>query len=85
MTRTAPAACRPHGRPLHALAVALSALFAAAGSQSAVAAEPNFPITSQQRSTAQQVAQSGVALSELAPNAPELLDAHFVAAHLRHS
>lgn len=72
MTRTAPAACRPHGRPLHALAVALSALFAAAGSQSAVAAEPNFPITSQQRSTAQQVAQSGVALSELAPNAPDI-------------
>ena len=37
----------------------------------AAAAEPNFPITSQQRSTAQQVAQAGVPLSELAPNAPE--------------
>jgi LysM domain len=35
------------------------------------AAEPRFPITSQQRSTAQQVAQAGVPLSELAPNAPD--------------
>ena len=30
-----------------------------------------FPITSEQRSTAEQVAQAGVPLSELAPNAPE--------------
>jgi nucleoid-associated protein YgaU len=30
----------------------------------------NFPITPQQRDTAAQVAQSGVALSELSPNAP---------------
>jgi hypothetical protein len=37
----------------------------------AAAAEPNFPITPQQRSTAQQVAQAGVPLSELAPNAPD--------------
>jgi nucleoid-associated protein YgaU len=36
-----------------------------------LAAEPNFPITPQQRSTAQQVAQDGVPLSELAPNAPD--------------
>jgi hypothetical protein len=35
------------------------------------AAAPNFPITPQQRGTAQQVAQSGVPLSELAPNAPD--------------
>ena len=35
------------------------------------AAEPNFPVTSAQRSTAQQVAQAGVPLSELAPNAPD--------------
>ena len=33
--------------------------------------EPNFPITPGQRATANQVAQAGVALSELAPNAPE--------------
>jgi hypothetical protein len=31
----------------------------------------NFPITSGQRSTASQVAQAGVPLSELAPNAPD--------------
>jgi hypothetical protein len=31
----------------------------------------DYPITSQQRSTAQRVAQDGVALSELAPNAPD--------------
>lgn len=35
------------------------------------AAEPNRPITAQQRQTAQQVAQAGVPLSELAPNAPD--------------
>ena len=32
---------------------------------------PNFPVTPQQRGTAQQVAQAGVPLSELAPDAPE--------------
>ena len=41
----------------------------------AVAALPalavNFPVTPQQRGTAQQVAQAGVPLSELAPNAPD--------------
>jgi hypothetical protein len=35
-------------------------------------AEPNFPITGKQRSTAQQVAQAGVPLSELADNAPDV-------------
>lgn len=34
-------------------------------------AAPNFPISAQQRETAQKVASAGVALSELAPNAPE--------------
>lgn len=59
-----------HGlRPARAaLAAALLALGAAG---QAVAAEPNFPITPQQRGTAQQVAQAGVPLSELAPNAPD--------------
>jgi len=47
----------------------LVGVLAAAGA--ARAAEPNFPISPKQRSTAQQVAQSGVALSELAPNAPD--------------
>ena len=36
-----------------------------------LAAEPNFPITPQQRSTARQVAEAGVPLSALAPNAPD--------------
>lgn len=51
----------------HLLLPALVALACSAAS----AAEPNFPITNQQRNTAQQVAQAGVPLSELAPNAPE--------------
>jgi hypothetical protein len=55
----------------------LVCLFAAAGSGAslsvgpAFAAEPNFPVSPEQRSTAQQVAQAGVPLSELAPNAPD--------------
>ena len=32
---------------------------------------PNFPITPQQKATAQQVSQAGVPLSELSPNAPD--------------
>lgn len=51
-------------------ALALPLSLAAIG-VTAVAAEPNFPITQQQRSTAQQVAQAGVPLSELAPDAPD--------------
>jgi len=51
---------------------ALAALWAGASLLSGpAAAQPNFPITPQQRSTAQQVAQAGVPLSELAPNAPD--------------
>ena len=48
-----------------ALAVTL-----AASAVSALAAG-DYPVTPQQRSTAQKVAQVGVALSELAPNAPD--------------
>jgi nucleoid-associated protein YgaU len=48
---------------------ALAAL--AAGLAAAPALAQNYPITSGQRSTAEQVAQAGVPLSELAPNAPE--------------
>jgi hypothetical protein len=47
---------------------AAALLLAAAGT--AVAAG-NYPITPEQRSTAQQVAQAGVPLSELSPNAPD--------------
>ena len=38
----------------------------------AVAAEPNFPITPQQRATAQRAAEAGVPLSELLPDAPDI-------------
>ena len=54
-------------RPL-ALGVLGTALWLAG--HAAVAA-PNYPVTPAQRGTAQQVAQTGVALSELAPNAPD--------------
>lgn len=40
-------------------------------SSAATADSPNYPITPQQRSTAQKVAEAGVPLSELAPNAPD--------------
>jgi len=48
----------------------LGALLLAAGT-TAGWAQPNFPISPTQRATAQQVAQAGVALSDLAPNAPD--------------
>ena len=51
-----------------ALTLGLAALVTSTG---AAAAGPDFPISAQQRSTAQQVAQAGVPLSELAPNAPD--------------
>jgi hypothetical protein len=56
---------RRHSRALTALA--LVSCVAAAGSALAT----NFPVTPGQRGTAQQVAQTGVPLSELAPNAPD--------------
>ena len=49
---------------------ALLAAAAAFSTSMAVQAQ-NYPITQQQRATAQQAAQSGVPLSELAPNAPD--------------
>ena len=51
-------------------AASIAALLAAVLS-AAPAAAVNYPITEKQRSTAQKVASAGVALSELAPNAPE--------------
>ena len=39
--------------------------------QAQAQAAPDYPITSQQRATAQQVSQAGVPLSELSPNAPD--------------
>ena len=57
---------RRHASSLATTAVA-SALMLAVGSAGAV----NYPVTPQQRGTAQQVAQTGVPLSELAPDAPD--------------
>lgn len=57
----------PLNRGGRAWALALLGLAAGVGS---VAAQ-NFPITPAQRATAQQVAHNGVALEELAPNAPD--------------
>jgi len=51
---------------LNCAAFALTALVA-----TSVADAATYPITPQQRSTAQQVASAGVPLSELAPNAPD--------------
>ena len=53
-----------HSRPL-ACALAVLATTASSGSWAV-----DFPVTSGQRSTAEQVAQAGVPISDLAPNAP---------------
>ena len=46
---------------------------AAAGTAGfAVAAEPNFPITPEQRATAKRTAETGVPLSEIKPDAPDV-------------
>lgn len=60
--------CLPRGGwGTWACAAALLLGTTAAGAQ----AFPNLPVSPEQRATAQQVAQAGVPLSELAPNAPE--------------
>jgi hypothetical protein len=63
-----------HSRAYGSFSLQLTA-WAASLTVAALAAAPaqaqNFPITPGQRSTAQQVAQAGVPLSELAPNAPD--------------
>ena len=58
-------------RPASHACLAASLLLGASVAGTAYAAEPRFPITAQQRSTAQKVAQAGVPLSELAENAPD--------------
>ena len=49
----------------------LAAALLAGASGLAQAAGPNLPVTPEWRATAQQVAQAGVPLSDLAPNAPD--------------
>ena len=59
---------------LLAAAACAAAVLGAFATHSAVAADPatsRYPVTTQQRSTADQVAQAGVPLSDLAPGAPE--------------
>jgi LysM repeat protein len=53
------------------LAITVLSLTAAASSVLAQSASSRYPITPEQRSTADQVAQAGVPLAELAPNAPD--------------
>jgi len=55
----------------HTLRQAIGMALLAAACGLATAAEPNFPITSEQRARAQQVAQGGVALEDLSPTAPD--------------
>jgi hypothetical protein len=59
-------------RPALAFMRASAITVALGTSLGTASAEPNFPITGKQRSTAQQVAQAGVPLSELADNAPDV-------------
>lgn len=49
----------------------IAGVLALVGIACCAVAAPTYPITQQQRETAQQVAQAGVPLSELSPNAPE--------------
>ena len=55
---------------LQTLALAGTAAWLAAAP--AAAATPNFPITAEQRGTAQRTAEQGVPLSEINPNAPDV-------------
>ncbi|WP_140631034.1 LysM peptidoglycan-binding domain-containing protein [Methylibium rhizosphaerae] len=74
MTRRAPQATRPARLLSGALTLRVAALAALGtlGAGTALAQTfPNLPITPGQRATAQQVAQAGVPLSELSPNAPD--------------
>jgi hypothetical protein len=58
--------------PLAVQNIALTGIAALLASMPAAAAAPNFPISSEQRSTAQRAAEQGVPLSEINPNAPDV-------------
>jgi len=60
----------PHGWRVSASALATMGLGMLV-SLPAIAATPNFPITAEQRATAQRTAELGVPLSEILPNAPD--------------
>lgn len=55
----------------HTLVASLFGLTLGLANQALASEFPNYPITTGQRHTAQQVAQAGVPLSELAPDAPD--------------
>lgn len=69
----APATGRPIDRPQchRPTLLALLMVAAAAPAWSQQPAHPRFPVTDEQRQTAEKISQAGVPLSELAPNAPE--------------
>jgi hypothetical protein len=67
MAQTHAAAAKP--RQTHTITAVLLALAASCGAAPLLA--QSFPVLPQQRSTAQQVAQAGVPLADLAPNAPD--------------
>jgi len=56
---------------LHPKLFATLAAFAVAGAGTSTALGQTYPVTPQQRATAQQTAQTGIPVSELAPNAPD--------------
>jgi len=58
-----------HRHPLRRLSLWVGATLVAAVSTPVLAV--NYPVTDDMRNTANQVAQAGVPLSELAPNAPD--------------
>jgi len=63
--------CTAFQQRLAASTAILSVALGATLSSTAFAAAGDYPITGQQRETAQKVAEAGVPLSELAPNAPD--------------
>ena len=62
---------RPTERRRPSFLATLTALAVIGSCGATTAWAQNYPVTPQQRATAQQTAQTGVPLSELAPNAPD--------------
>jgi nucleoid-associated protein YgaU len=62
---------RPGNRSVRTRSVVLAAVLVALAPASWSQQRPHFPVTDEQRQTAEKIAQAGVPLSELAPGAPE--------------